>query len=180
MKKGKVVWITGLPGSGKSAIAAALKKRRPGIAVLQMDELRRLATPEPSYSEAEREIIYRALIYAAKTLSCLGHDAAIDATGNLRRWRELARREIAPFAEVYLRCPLDIAMQREKKRMKRRGAPAGIYDKAKEGWPVPGVAVPYEEPLDPELVIETGRTGIGEAARLIDGLLRRLAKDRRG
>lgn len=144
-----------------------------------MDELRKLATPEPTYSEAERETIYRALIYTAKTLSSLGHDAAIDATGNLRRWRELARREIAPFAEVYLRCPLDVAIRREKKRMKRRGAPAGIYAKAKAGWPVPGVAAPYEEPLAPELVIDTDRTGIRESARLIDGLLRRLAKNRR-
>ncbi len=149
------------------------------MAVLRMDELRRLATPQPTYSEAEREMMYRAMVYAAKTLSGLGHDAAIDATGNLRRWRELARREISRFAEVYLKCPLDIAMRREKKRMKRRGAPAGIYAKAKKGWPVPGISVPYEEPENPELVIETDHTGIRESARLIDGLLRRLAKSRR-
>lgn len=149
------------------------------MAVLRMDELRRLATPQPTYSEAEREMMYRAMVYAAKTLSGLGHDAAIDATGNLRRWRELARREISRFAEVYLKCPLDIAMRREKKRMKRRGAPAGIYAKAKKGWPVPGISVPYEEPKNPELVIETDHTGIRESARLIDGLLRRLAKSRR-
>ena len=149
------------------------------MAVLRMDELRRLATPQPTYSEAEREMMYRAMVYAAKTISGLGHDAAIDATGNLRRWRELARREIPRFAEVYLKCPLDIAMRRENKRMKRRGAPAGIYAKAKKGWPVPGISVPYEEPKNPELVIETDHTGIRESARLIDGLLRRLAKSRR-
>ena len=180
MKKGKVVWITGLPGSGKSAIARALRKKRPRIAVLQMDELRRLATPAPSYSESERDIVYRALVYTAKTLSGLGQDVAIDATGNLRRWRELARKEISPFAEVYLKCPLSVSMEREKKRMKRRGAPAHIYAKAKTGWPVPGVSAPYEEPEKPELVIETDRMGITESARLVDGLLRRLARNRRG
>ncbi len=180
MKKGRVVWITGLPGSGKSAIAMALKKKRPKMAVLQMDELRKLATPDPYYSEAEREMLYRALVYMAKTLSGLGHDAAIDATGNLRRWRELARREIGRFAEVYLKCPLEVAMRREKKRLKRRGAPAGIYARAKEGWPVPGISAPYEEPQNPELVIETDRTGVKESARLVDGLLRTLAKRHRG
>ncbi len=180
MSKGRVVWITGLPGSGKSAIARALHKRRPGSVILQMDALRRLATPRPAYSEDEREILYRALIFAAKTLSGVGRDVIIDATGNLRRWRELARAEISPFAEVYLKCPLSVSIEREKRRVKRRGAPSGIYAKAKKGWPVPGLSAPYEEPLHPELVIETDRTAIREAARLIDGLLRRLAKGRHG
>lgn len=178
--KGKVIWITGLPGSGKSVIAGALQKIRPRLVVLKMDELRKIATPKPSYSETEREIIYRSLVYTAKTLSDLGHDVAIDATGNLRRWRELARSEMSPFAEVYLKCPLEISMEREKKRSRRRGAPAGIYAKAKKGWPVPGVSAPYEEPQNPELVIETDRTVIRESARQIDSLLRRLAKRRQG
>ncbi|MDA8388034.1 MAG: adenylyl-sulfate kinase [Nitrospiraceae bacterium] len=181
MKTGRVVWITGLPGSGKSAVSRALRKRRARLVILQMDELRRLATPRPTYSVSERDILYRALVYAARTLSGLGHDVAIDATGNLRRWRELARAEIpGAFAEVYLKCPLSVTMEREKRRIMRRGAPRGVYAKAKKGWPVPGLAAPYEEPRHPELVIETDKTGVAAAAHLVDGLLRRLAKSRRG
>ena len=181
MKTGRVVWITGLPGSGKSAVTEALQRLRPRLAVLRMDDLRGLATPRPTYSEGERDILYRALIYAARTLAGLGHDVAIDATGNLRRWREMAREEMpGAFAEVYLKCPLPVAMEREKRRMKRRGAPRGIYAKGKKGWPVPGLTIPYEEPLSPELAIETDRTGVRAAARLVDGLMRRLAKSQRG
>ncbi len=180
MGKGRVVWITGLPGSGKSAVARALRRRRPRSVILQMDELRRLATPSPAYSESERDILYRALIFTARTVSGLGRDVIVDATGNLRRWRELARARISPFAEVYLKCPLSVCMERERRRTKRRGAPPGIYEKAEKGWPVPGLSAPYEEPMRPELVIETDKTGIGEAARLIDVLLRRLAKGRHG
>lgn len=170
--------MTGLPGSGKSSIARALRKLRPGAVILQMDELRKLATPRPAYSEGEREILYRALVYAAKTLSGLGHDVIMDATGNLRRWRRLAAAEISPFAEVYLKCPLSVCMEREKKRMNRLGAPGNIYAKAKKGWPVPGVNAPYQESLRPALLIETDRTTVREAARLVDQLMRRLGKRR--
>ena len=175
MKTGRVVWITGLPGSGKSAVSMALRRLRPRLVILQMDALRRLATPRPTYSEGERDILYRALVYAAGALCGLGHDVIVDATGNLRMWRELARAEVpGAFAEVYLKCPLSVAMEREKRRTRKRGAPRGIYAKGRSGWPVPGFAAPYEEPLAPELVIETDRTGVAEAARLVDGLMRRM------
>ena len=181
MSAGRVVWITGLPGSGKSAVTSALGRLRPGLVILRMDDLRGLATPKPTYSRGERDILYRALIYAARTLAGLGHDVVIDATGNLRVWRELARKEMpGAFAEVYLKCPLSVAMEREKKRMKRRGAPRGIYAKGKSGWPVPGLTAPYEEPLSPELAIETDRTGVRAAARLVDGLLRRMRSRGKG
>ncbi|HDY70131.1 MAG TPA: adenylyl-sulfate kinase, partial [Nitrospirae bacterium] len=45
-----VVWITGLPGSGKSSIAEALKGRHPGFVILRMDEMRKIVTPEPTYN----------------------------------------------------------------------------------------------------------------------------------
>ena len=72
-----------------------------------MDELRRIVTPESAYSEQEREIVYRTVICAAKTISELGHNVIIDATGNMRRWRELARHFIPRFAEIYLKCSIE-------------------------------------------------------------------------
>ncbi|MDA8169110.1 MAG: adenylyl-sulfate kinase [Nitrospiraceae bacterium] len=169
---GKAVWITGLPGSGKSAVSEALRKRIDGLVVLRMDDLRKIATPNPTYSEAERDVLYRSLCYAALLVSSLGHDVAVDATGNLRRWRELARGLIPRYAEVYLKCPLEVCAEREMKRGEAWGAPRDIYKKAKEGWPVPGINAPYEEPLNPELVIDTERTGVEEAAELVEEILR--------
>lgn len=173
-RKAVAVWITGIPGSGKSTVAQGFKKRHPGFVVLRMDELRKVATPRPTYSEAEREILYRGLVYMAECLCLLGHDVLIDATGNLRRWRELARARIKPFAEVYLRCPLPVAIERERSRKRPHAAPRGIYGKAAHGWPVPGVSAPYQKPLRPELAIDTDKTSPDEAVKMLEGLVRKL------
>ena len=161
------VWITGLPGSGKSTIADALKSSHPDFVVLRMDELRKTVTPAPDYSDPEREIVYRSLVYFAAKLTELGHNVIIDATGNMRRWRELARRLIPRYAEVYLKCQLAECMSREQQRQESRGAPGDIYKKGEKGWPVPGVNAPYEDPLDPDIIIDTGKTAVREAVELI-------------
>lgn len=162
------LWITGLPGSGKSTIAEAIKHVHPEFIILRMDELRKVVTPEPTYSDAEREIVYRALVYLAKILTELGHKVIIDATGNLKKWRKLARKHISDYREVYLKCPIDICMQREKKRLQTRGAPKAIYKKGKAGWPVPGMVVRYEEPFKPEIVIETDKSSLKDTIARIE------------
>jgi adenylylsulfate kinase len=168
---GVVVWITGLPGSGKSTIADALKERHPGFVILRMDDLRKVATPSPSYSEEEREILYRSCIYMAKTLSGLGHSVIIDATGNRRRWRALARRILPRYIEIYLRCSVEECSARERSRGNTRGAPRDIYRKGQEGWPVPGVNVPYEEPVSPELAIDSDAVSVEKTVELIEEVL---------
>lgn len=165
---GKVLWITGLPGSGKSTIADAIKALHPDFVILRMDELRKCVTPEPAYSEAEREIVYRSLVYLAKKITELGHNVIIDATGNMRRWRELAREQIPRYAEIYLKCPIEECINRERKRQETHGAPRDIYTKGEKGWPVPGMNVPYEEPLNPEIIIDTEQATIQEAVELIE------------
>jgi len=164
---GLVLWITGLPGSGKSTIADAVKKARPNFALLRMDDLRKIVTPQPTYSEAERDIVYRSIVSSAKVLAELGHDVLIDATGNLRRWRDLAREIIPHYAEVYLKCPIETCQKRESLRKDTRSAPINIYKKAGEGWPVPGISAVYEVPLHPEIVIETDDTSVEDAVAII-------------
>ncbi|NTU42832.1 MAG: adenylyl-sulfate kinase [Nitrospirales bacterium] len=164
---GFVVWITGLPGSGKSTISEMVKAALPEVVILRMDDMRRIVTPEPSYSEMERELVYRSLVYTAKTVSDLGHPVIIDATGNRNRWRDLAREIIPDFSEIYLKCPLERCTERERERKVRYGAPQEIYDKAGAGWPVPGVTAPYEEPLHPELVLDVDAICPEEAARMV-------------
>lgn len=171
---GCVVWITGLPGSGKSTIAEAVKERCQAFFILRMDELRKIVTPEPTYTDEEREMVYRSIVYTAGVLSELGHDVLIDATGNLRRWRELARKTLPLFMEVYVRCSLETCRQREEQRAETHGAPKGIYQKGIAGWPVPGVNVPYEEPLNAEVVIDSDNTTIEKAAEEISSFIKKL------
>lgn len=170
------MWITGLPGSGKSTVADAFEKTHPEFIILRMDELRRVVTPEPTYSDSERETVYRALVYLAKMLTELGHDVIIDATGNLRRWRELARQLIPKYIEVYLRCPIELCMKRERQRLETHEAPKDIYKKGAEGWPVPGINVPYEEPLNPEVVIDTDKTSIEDIEDMVAVIERAIEK----
>ncbi len=170
---GWCIWITGLPGSGKSTIARKLKQKLDYLNVksyiISSDALRKIATPKPKYTEEEREIIYGALVYAAKVLVENGINVIIDATGNRRRYREKARNTINRFMEVYLKCPLSICIERERKRLETYMAPRRIYEKAftGESKTVPGIGAPYEEPINPEVVIETDRVGPDEAAEII-------------
>ncbi len=160
-----------MPGCGKSTIAEALKKRCPSFIILRMDELRRLATPQPTYSNEERDILYRGIIYTAKIMINSGHNVIIDATGNLRKWRELARETLPAFAEIYINCPLDVCRQREQGRDIKHSAPSDIYKKAESGSPVPGVNVPYEPPQHPEVTVESNVLSVEDMVeRIIDFL----------
>ena len=169
---GLAIWITGLPGSGKSTIADELRKRHPEFMILRMDDIRKIVTPEPSYSEEERDIVYRCLVFVAQELTGLGHGVIIDATGNLRKWRELARDLIPGYIEVYLKCSLETCRERETRRHDTHGAPKDFYAKGEKGWPVPGVNAPYEEPLSPEIVIDIEAVSVEDAADRIGSFLK--------
>jgi len=174
--KGFALWITGLPGSGKSTLADGIKKLYPEFIILRMDEFRKVVTPKPTYSDFERDVVYRSLVYLAKIMAGQGHNVIIDATGNLRKWRTLARRLIPKYSEIYLKCPLGAAMKRERERTCTHKAPKGIYKKGAKGWPVPGMNVPYEEPKKPELTIETDKVSVRQSLGIIKKLLFRLSR----
>ncbi|MGE5301395.1 MAG: adenylyl-sulfate kinase [Acidobacteriota bacterium] len=169
---GLAIWITGLPGSGKSTIADALRKRHPEFIILRMDDIRKIVTPEPSYSDEERDIVYRCLVFVAQELTGLGHSVIIDATGNLRKWRELARDLIPGYIEVYLKCSVEECRKRETLRRDTHSAPRDIYAKGEKGWPVPGVNAPYEEPMSPEVVIDVEAVSVEDAVEEIGSLLK--------
>ena len=173
------IWITGLPGSGKSAIAraAAAELRRLGrpVALLELDEIRKSITPTPRYTDAERDVVYRALTYLAAVLTEVKVPVFIDATAHRRAWRDLARAVIPHFAEVQLVCPLEVCQERERTRPLGH-APRDIYRQA--GSPratVPGVNVPYEAAASPEVVIDTGGESVMEGAARVVQLAQELA-----
>ena len=120
MKHGWCVWVTGLPGSGKSVIVEALmkmlKKQKVHVQVVSVDMLRRVMTPKPTYGEDERDMVYAAIAFVAKLLTENGVNVVVDATGNRRRYRDNTRKIIPKFMEAYVRCPLEVCMERESKR----------------------------------------------------------------
>jgi adenylylsulfate kinase len=180
--KGWCIWLTGLPGSGKSTITKELKQELEakgiGVQVLRLDAFRKIIVPEPQYTETERDIVYNTLVFIAKLLTRNGVNVILDATANRRRWRDAARDEIEQFYEIYIECPLEECMEREAGRTDNLVI-SGLYKKALERQrsgetstegllgPVVGIDVPYEEPLSPELVMDSKMKTPLESAKII-------------
>ena len=174
------IWITGPPGSGKSTLArgveVALEVRGVTLKVLELDEVRKVVTPAPTYSDAEREVVYRALAYMAKLVTEAGVPVIVDATAHRRAWRELARSLIPAFAEVQLLCPVEVCREREQRR--RPGhAPRAIYARAGgPGATVPGVDVPYEVSLRADLTLNTDECDLWTQVQEVLYVVRRLSR----
>ncbi len=170
MEPAFAVWLTGLPASGKSAIAgelaAALHARGVDCAVLESDALRKQLTPYPRYDEAERELFYATLAHLGEFLVSRGVPVIFDATGNRRAYRERARERIARFAEVFVDTPLEACAARD---------PKGLYRAAREGKSVtlPGAQSAYEAPLNAELAVRGDAGTPRQAAAAIVALLER-------
>lgn len=164
------VWLTGLPASGKSAIARELLPRlqRAGVhaAHLESDVLRTQITPFPRYDEAERDAFYAALAHLGAFLFTQGRSVVFDATANRRAYRDMARRAIPRFAEVLVDTPAEVCAERD---------PKGLYRGAREGrvLALPGAQAAYEAPLAPEIVVQGhGTWPAGAAAQIVAWLAR--------
>ncbi|MCL2172939.1 MAG: adenylyl-sulfate kinase [Nitrososphaerota archaeon] len=180
---GWCVWITGLPGSGKSVVSRALldilNKNGFSVQLLSSDELRNFLTPKPTYSLEERDTIYATMAYMAKLLTQNGVNVLIDATGNLKRYRDAVRSQTFSFIEAYLECPLDVCIYRETERKETYNAPTQIYQKALQNrtlTTVPGVGQPYETPLNPEVTVKNFVLTPQEAAQQIYTAIENLKK----
>lgn len=138
-----------------------------GLAVelLESDEVRRIVTPAPSYSQAERDLFYRVLAFTGARLVAHGVNVIIDATASRRTYREFARQLIPRFLEIAVECPLQICMERDRK---------GTYEKGQSGQSttVPGLQAPYETPLSPDVRIDTTKVSPVEAADRIMAVIR--------
>ena len=169
MEAGFAVWITGLPASGKSTVAAALKKelasREVNVALLESDALRKVLTPQPRYDEEERDVFYGALAHIGQLLTEHGVSVIFDATANRRAYRNRARLAIARFLEVFVDCPLDVCISRD---------PKGIYRRGRDGSApgVPGLTAVYEPPPSPDVAVRGDAEDPGRAARrIVDKLI---------
>lgn len=159
------IWITGLPASGKSTIARALKAqladRGVDVAVLESDVLRKVFAGD--YHAKGREAFYRQMAFVGGLLVEHGVPVVFDATANRRVYRERARGQIGRFIEVYVDVPLEACMARD---------PKGIYRRAEAGEApnVPGLQDPYEPPEAPDVVLQ-GENPESEARLIIQKLI---------
>lgn len=157
-----VVWVTGLPSSGKSTLAAALVQalaaRGPPPEVLESDTVRRVLTPRPAYDDAERDVFYGALAWLAARFVRHGVPVIVDATAHRRRWREAAREAVPRFLEVFVDTPVEVCRRRD---------PKGLWRAADAGdlTTLPGAGVPYEVPERPDMHVHADREAPEEAAR---------------
>jgi len=147
-----------------SALAKELSALGVNAAVLESDDLRKILTPQPDYSEQERETFYRTMVYIGQLLVDHGVPVIFDATANRRLYRDRARKQIAKFLEVYVNCPLAVCMERDAK---------GIYRKAQGGGTstVPGLQVPYEPPERPDMIVSSDRDSPEVAVRKLVSVL---------
>ena len=149
MSGGAVVWVLGLPSSGKSTLARHIATRlRAGgraVALLDGDQVRKALDPRPGYDPASRSRFYGTLAHLAALLAKQGLVAVVAATANRRAFRERARALAPRFVEVFVDVPVEVCAERDAK---------GLYKQAREGKisGLPGVDVAYEEPLAPDLV----------------------------
>ncbi len=139
---GVVVWLTGIPSSGKTTLAkkVAALLGPGGCALLDGDEVRASLVPTPGYDEAGRDAFYRTLGQLAATLARQGQVVLVAATANRQRYRDEARALAPRFVEVFVDTPLATCRARDAKGLYRAGA-AGL----------PGAGADYEVPRAPEL-----------------------------
>lgn len=166
---GCTLWLTGLSGAGKSTLATAVahELRRAGVGVetLDGDEVRQNLSKGLGFSREDRDTNIRRIGYVAKLLTRNGVVAISAAISPYRAVRDEVRREIGAFVEVYVKASLDECIRRDTKGLYRRALAGEIPQ-------FTGVSDPYEEPLTPELVVDTERDDVRtSAARVIDRLV---------
>ncbi len=165
--RGFTVWLTGLSGAGKTTISLLLEEelRRRGLPVerLDGDVVRQSLCRDLGFSREDRVRNLERVTFVAKLLTRHGVAVITAFISPYREARERARREIEQeggFVEVYVRCPLEECIRRDVK---------GLYARALRGE-VPaftGVSDPYEEPENPDIVVDTHRESAGESAARI-------------
>lgn len=163
-QKGFTLWFTGLPCSGKSAVAdrvaEILREHNLKVERLDGDVVRKSLCRDLGFSKKDRDENIRRVAFVAKLLTRNGVAVLTSFISPYREIREEARKEIGDFIEVYVKCPIEVCMSRDVK---------GMYQKAIRGEikEFTGISDPYEEPLHPELVLETDRETLEESARKV-------------
>ncbi|MBI2410356.1 MAG: adenylyl-sulfate kinase [Candidatus Kerfeldbacteria bacterium] len=165
-QQGVILWFTGLSGSGKSTITVALEQAlyQHGHASYRLDgdNIRHGLNKDLGFSPEDRTENIRRIGEVAKLMMDAGLVVMTSFISPYRADRDLARSLVAPgeFLEIYVKCSLEKCEERD---------PKGLYKKARAGE-IPeftGISAPYEEPEEPELVLDTATLSVDEAVQTI-------------
>lgn len=168
--KSIVLWFTGLSGSGKSTLAHAVEDYlyRMGIStfVLDGDNVRHGLCSDLGFSDANRVENIRRVGELAKLMTEAGIVILTAFISPFKSDRNIARNLVpnGDFIEIYCKCPIEICELRDVK---------GFYKKARLGEisSFTGIESPYEEPVQPELVVDTNEKTLDESVQSVINLL---------
>ena len=155
MTVGAVVWLTGLPASGKSTLADQIAGRLRAAGrepvILDGDTVREVLVPGPGYDAEGRDAFYRTLTGLASLVAHQGAIVLVPATAHRQAWRDLARSRAPRFIEVHVATPLEECRRRDPKHLYARGV---------------GAEVGYEPPTRAEVTVRPGEEQSAIAAVL--------------
>lgn len=157
----KVIWLTGLPCSGKSTIAREVAKDR-DVLVLDGDVMR-AQQQNTDFSYQGR--INQARMVATKAAANSDKDVIVALVSPFAACRDAARQVLKDrYVEVYVKCSLQTCVARDVKGLYKRAIQGEIKD-------FTGISSPYEIPIDPHLVLDSEKLGIGQCSKIIQSLL---------
>jgi len=164
-----IIWMTGLPGAGKSTLATGLAKRMhlfgENPLLLDGDMIRQALSHDLGYSLHDRTENIRRGAAVAVLAACSGITSICSFISPLKAQRESVRRLCASkgtfFLEVYIEAPLDLCEQRD---------PKGLYKRARNGLikEFTGIDSPFEVPDNPDLTLHTGEQSVQECLDLLE------------
>lgn len=164
MSTGFTIWFTGLSGAGKSTLSEIIEKdlraRGKKVEVLDGDVVRTNLSKGLGFSKEDRDTNIRRIGWVCEVLTRNDVVAISAAISPYRAIRDELRGKIGNFVEVYVHVPLEVAIERDVK---------GLYKKALAGeiTQFTGVSDPYEEPLNPEVVVDSAEETPQESAAKI-------------
>lgn len=168
LHQGFTLWFTGLPSSGKSTLAdeVALELKKRGLLVERLDGdlFRKTISKDLGFSPQDIATNIERAAFVAHLLTKNGVAVLTSFVSPFGEGREKARKEIGNFVEVYVKCPLEECIKKD---------PKGNYKKALAGEikNFIGLDITYQEPQDPEIIVETNKEDLKtSSAKVIAGL----------
>ncbi len=166
-----ILWFTGLSGAGKSTLAHALEEHLHGEGcrtfVFDGDNVRHGLCADLGFALEDRTENIRRVGEMAKLFLEAGVIALTAFISPMREDRQRVRSLVVPedFIEVYTRCPIEVCERRDVKGLYRRARAGEVKE-------FTGISSPYEEPEDPELVVDTDALSLDQSVQAVMTLLR--------